>query len=533
MDGQLTGRVLKFGEIDTHASVFQSDSFPTDVFPLDVQLNLLHSESKRDVIGRATITMADDGLDYTAEFFSDARSQEARQNIIDYPDTLQVSLEAEPIEAEQNADGVTFYKVANITGLAVVERGSAPSSSVETKRGFDPMAGITVQNEELEKLNLEIKREELAQAKAKTIKLEAENELADAKKAELERTRLTTAKAGTNWLDTEEATIAFGRAIIDASDTHSFADGWKSTLKANDNSEEIERSADAFTSKWKKTLVTRGITGFQAPTGFLEMITLAVEQKSEFWKYLNHTGLTTLQVAKTAPIYGNGYAHDEKTAKKETDIALEYRQLTPQDVYVYTTIARSTLLLGNDTNAVINFVMNQLPKAVVETVERAIILGQADITSIYPIATDKWASTSTPVNAREAVIDIAENIEIANNIVVVMSKAQYRSLKWEMINGQDNQLVIPFGATKEEIAKVMGVDHIVTPSYMKGKDQIIGFSAGEYLLVGNTTAESFQDFDLPFNRERILMEIWAGGSINGEGRAHVATVTPATGGDTK
>lgn len=538
MDGQLTGRVLKFGEIDSHGSVFQADSFPNDNFPLDVQLNLLHSEDKRDVIGRATINKNDDGLDYVADFFTDARSQLNRQNILDYPEKLQVSLEASPIEAENNADGITFYRSANITGLAVVFEGSAPSASVETKRGIQQMAEIvkTPEQIELEKIQLEIKREELSQAKAKTIKLEAENELATAKQAEIERAKLGKAGAGENWLDTDEALLAFGNALLEQDGSTPFKELWRSITKQNTPEKQIERQAKQFGKTWKKALVTRGISGFQAPSGFLEKISQAFDEYQTFWDLLDHTGLQTLQVGNTDPVYGNGWENNQASptkSKTETAIDLEVRQLTPQDIYIYTTIARSTLLLNKDTNAVINFVLNKLPKAVVATAEKAVLVGgNANITSIRAIKGDSWASTSTDViNPREALADIVENIEVDNKIVVAMSKKSYRKLKWETVDGGNHtnqQLVIPFGATKQDIADVFGIARIVTPSYMKDSDDIIGFSAGEYAVVGDTSAETFQDFDLPYNRERFLMEIFAGASIAGKGRAHVATLKKAT-----
>lgn len=509
---------------------------------MDVQLNLEHSDDKRDVIGTATISLTDEGLDYEAEFFDDDRSQFTRQQIIDYPDKLMVSVESSASEVEMNDDGVSFYKLANITGLAVVQAGSAPSATVETKRNKEEktLAELNT-NTELQKIELEIKREELAQAKAKTIQLNSANELAEAKKAEVERGVLENKPKGTNWLDTPEATFEFGRAMLEDEGTTPFKELWFNLTKRNDETSKIERSAKLFEKKWKKTLVTRGIAGFVAPTGFLEAINDAVTHNAEFWDLLNHTGLQTLQVSPADTPEAKGWANNQDTptaSKAESKITLAPRQLTPQDIYIYTTIARSTLLLNKDTNAVINFVLQQLPKAVIETVEKAIILGVSGVDSIHsilgevsatPKATD-WVQTKKDYqHVSDALAGLAENIDIDNQIVAVMSKAQYTKLKWQTVsgNGTNQQLVIPFEATKQTIAEVYGFARIVTPTWMKGNDKIIGFSAGEFLMVGNSTAESFQDFDLPYNRQRFLMEIFAGGSIAGLGRAFVAELAPA------
>lgn len=537
----MKGTVLKFGEIDSHKSVFQKDSFDND-FPIDVQLNLEHSDDKRDVIGTAKIDRTEAGLEYEATFFDDERSQYARKQIVDFPDSLQVSVESNATDVEMNADGVSFYRNASITGLAVVMYGSAPSASVETKRNKEENELTLEKNAEIQKLELEIKREELAQAKAKTVSLESANKLEAEKKAELERSALEKQPKGANWLDSEEATLEFGRALLDGTEFNPFKEAWFSIIKKNDESSKIERQAKNFSKKWKKTLVTRGIAGFQAPSGFLEAINDAVTHNAQFWDLLNHTGLQTMQISPALTPEGKGWANNQDTptnAKTESKITLAPRQLTPQDVYIYTTVARSTILLNKDTNAVINFVLGQLPKAVIETVEKAIVLGVAGIDSIHSIAgevsatpkPEDWVTKKTDYqHVSDALAGVAENIEVDNNIVVVMSKANYTKLKWQTVsgNGTNQQLVVPFEATKQDIADVYGFARIVTPSWMKGKDEIYGFSAGEYYMVGNSTTESFQDFDLPFNRERFLLEIFTGGSIGGLNRAYIAGTSTAT-----
>lgn len=545
MKGQLKGKVHKFGEIDSHGSVFRSDS-SIEPFPLDVQLNLFHTDDKTEVIGRATLDVEGDYLVYDAEFFDDARTNEMYEAIRDYPEKMQVSLEAEPVEAETNADGVTFYTKAHYTGLAVVIEGSAPSSSIDVKREKKEEEKED-QNMDLTKLNaeqvtelgkIEIERAKIAleQDKANLELAQSKATLEREKSTELERAKLNKGAVGTNWLDTDEAVESFGNLLLRESPTSAFKDAWHSLLGQNDEKTKIERQAKDFNKKWKKTLVTRGISGFQAPTGFLEAITTAVQNNSEFWALLNHTGLDTLQVSPADAPKASGWENNQVNpakAKTESNVTLAPRQLTPQDVYVYTTIARSTLLLNKDTNAVINFVLQELPKAVIATVEEAIVLGGFDsITSIKAIKGDDWTSTSTPVDVFEALKDIAEKITIDNQIVVAMSKTQYRNLKWREANEDgksDRSLVIPFMATKATIAEVFGFAKIITPSWMDGKSDVIGFSAGEVMVVGNTTVESFNDFDLPFNRQRYLMEIFMGASLAGKGRAHVATITPAPG----
>lgn len=542
MKGQLKGKVHKFGEIDSHGSVFRSDS-SIEAFPLDVQLNLFHTNDKTEVIGRATLDVEGDYLVYEAEFFDDARTNEIYEAIRDYPEKMQVSLEAEPVEADTNTDGITFYNKAHYTGLAVVIEGSAPSSSIDVKREkqtdkenqemTDLKSFNMEQTEELGRIEIERARVALEQDKANLELTQSKATLEREKSAELERGKLNKGAVGTNWLDTDEAVESFGNLLLRESPTSAFKDAWHSLLGQNDEKTKIERQAKDFNKKWKKTLVTRGISGFQAPTGFLEAITTAVQNNSDFWAMLNHTGLDTLQVSPADAPKATGWENNQvnpSTPKNESNVTLAPRQLTPQDVYVYTTIARSTLLLNKDTNAVINFVLQELPKAVIATVEEAIVLGGFDsITSIKAIKGDAWTSTSTPVDVFEALKDIAEKITIDNQIVVAMSKKQYRELKWREANTDkksDRSLVIPFTATKQSIAEVFGFAKIITPAYMDGKDDIVGFSAGEVMVVGNTTVESFNDFDLPFNRQRYLMEIFMGSSLAGKGRAHVATITP-------
>lgn len=284
---------------------------------------------------------------------------------------------------------------------------------------------------------------------------------------------------------------------------------------------------------WKAHLAGKGITdndNVLLPVALVNKINDTVEKNGTILKLVDQTGLTVFRTAlNTVGIddaRGRARGHKGNGAKKnEQTIVLKDRTIRAQYIYKYLTVPKEMIRENQDTGALVEYIMTELPKRLVAEIERAIVIGDgrdddsADkITSIISIREDAedsdsvFATEYTPEegdNLYDTMIKAAVELKSDGEIYAVMSKKQKAALKLTKIG---DHYVFGVGGN---VADSVEVKDIITPSWMDEVSEhiayLVDFSA--FKTVGDRSSEAFTAFALEENKQKYLEEQYIGGAL--------------------
>lgn len=324
-----------------------------------------------------------------------------------------------------------------------------------------------------------------------------------------------------------------------------FAEVLKSHMGAD--SEDVKKA-------WESHLKTKGVTNPEAllPEAVVSSITDAFD-KSVLWGLLKKSGLTVLKrgVNINNGLSSRARGHKRGTDKKEQDITVVTKEVRAQYVYKYITLDKETLR-ENDTNAIINYVMSELPVQIVNEIERAIVIGDgreagdddkiskleaivdagtADVApdgGSNPTGSFKAVSHltgTTADNVLDLLVDADEAIKAEGDRVIFAKRSFVSKLK--KLKDTNGAFMFPFGA---DLAAALGVKGLFTPTWMEASDyDFVEFALPAYELVGDNTIESLDNFILQKNKYEYLQEIYVGGALTAREAAVTLKISPSSG----
>lgn len=338
---------------------------------------------------------------------------------------------------------------------------------------------------------------------------------------------------GTAYLKTKEALTDFANV-----------------LKANMGSD----SADVKKA-WEDHLTTKGVTNPEAllPDAVVDSITDAFDQ-SVLWNKLKKSGLTVLKRGVNINTGASSRARGHKVGKdkQEQDITLVTKTVRAQYVYKYITLDKE-MIRENDTNAIINYVLSELPVQVVNEIERAVVIGDgrdanADdkITEIESVAEasteDKAPDTNNKAgsfkavshitaksgdNVLDALIDLDSEITAVGTRILFAKRSFMRAIK--KLKDTNGAFLFPVGTN---FAQALGVSDIETPTWMDDSTyDAVEFVIDAYAVVGDTSISSYDNFILQKNKQEYLQEIYVGGALVVRESGATLQITAAAGGD--
>lgn len=366
-----------------------------------------------------------------------------------------------------------------------------------------------VENEEIVKEEIAL---ETAETETKTEDVEAEEtkeeekveETKDSKHMPVVVVRDRVAKqevAGTNakaYLSTDKAVAAWGQALLDSKGD---AKAWRDNFRAIAKKDGIDFGADV-------TL---------APEAVINAIATQLEDTDTLFAHVNKTGLA-FEVAAIPTEEGGATGHVRGKTKVEEEITGITRVFTPADLYKLMKLDHSMVKLngGIGSSAIVKYVLNEMPRKLIESIDKAILVGG--------VADDNNA-TFTALNAIKADIantDMPTAVEYTaatgDNLRATISKAASRvtsSATRTLIATQDfltdlentttagGQLLFPNGISKAD-PRINGISKIITPLWLTATDlgdyQAIIVDLNAYHTVGDSTPESFTDYDIDVNK---------------------------------
>lgn len=334
------------------------------------------------------------------------------------------------------------------------------------------------------------------------------------------------------WLDSDDAMIAFERALIDT-----------------DN-----KGVEAFHREWADTVnrnmsdtASFGVDGDNVnkfiPTAAITTIADALNTRgSGLWNLLRKTGMDRLTIGGniaglTDQTRAHGYpVASYSTKKKEQVLSFVKRELQADYTYKYITLNKGDIRRTQRPGALLRYVLQELPNYIVQTIERQITLGgYTDMAHFRSVVTDvadkssEWRGnrfalsyTMTDDTPLMDFVRASHMVRAQGNKVLLCNADTVADLLMSA-NANGNAYIALGG--DDTLARALGVNQIITPEWWTDTDDTttmgVIMSASHYAVVGDTSIEAFTNFALSTNTNEYLQEIYAGGGLDAEKSAVV------------
>lgn len=334
------------------------------------------------------------------------------------------------------------------------------------------------------------------------------------------------------WLDSDDAMIAFERALIDTDNkgVEAFHREWADTVNRN--------MADTASFGVDADDVNKFI-----PTEAITTISDALNTRgSGLWNLLRKTGLDRLTIGGnvaglTEQTRAHGYpVTSYGTKKKEQVLSFVKRELQADYTYKYITLNKGDIRRTQRPGALLRYVLQELPNYIVQTIERQITLGgYTDMAHFRSVVTDAADNSSDWKGNRFALsytmtddtplMDFvrASHMVRAQGNKVLLCNADTVADLLVSANANGNTYIALGG--DDTLARALGVNQIITPEWWTDTDDTttmgVIMSASHYAVVGDTSVEAFTNFALSTNTNEYLQEIYAGGGLDAEKSAVV------------
>lgn len=334
------------------------------------------------------------------------------------------------------------------------------------------------------------------------------------------------------WIDSDDAMIAFERALIDT-----------------DN-----KGVEAFHREWADTVnrnmsdtASFGVDGDNVnkfiPTAAITTIADALNTRgSGLWNLLRKTGMDRLTIGGniaglTDQTRAHGYPVASYGTKKEEQVlSFVKRELQADYTYKYINLNKGDIRRTQRPGALLRYVLQELPNYIVQTIERQITLGgYTDMAHFRSVVTDAADKSSEWNGSRFALSYImtddtplmdfvrASHMVRAQGNKVLLCNADTVADLLMSANANGNTYIALGG--DDTLARALGVNQIITPEWWTDTDDTttmgVIMSASHYAVVGDTSIEAFTNFALSTNTNEYLQEIYAGGGLDAEKSAVV------------
>lgn len=314
----------------------------------------------------------------------------------------------------------------------------------------------------------------------------------------------------TNYLDTPQALNDFANVLVKnaGAETSDIRSAWENHLKT-----------------------TMGVTNPEKvlPTPVVEAIESAFKAGGQIWNLMDRTGLDAYNTAWDTNT-DSARGHKVGKNKKEADIVLESRVLEGQYIYERIDLDKETLRKNKSTGSILKYILTELPKRIVATMERAAIIGDGRdkstdddaITSFVSVKADAkaaniFAKTYTPASNKESrrtsILNARDLIEAEGDVYIIAKRGYLTALKDE--RGSDGHMLYTPGVNILEDLEIAGK---FTPQWFNDTNDadndayLVVLSA--YKTVGDNSIESFSNFKLENNKQQYLQEVFHGGGLS-------------------
>lgn len=342
------------------------------------------------------------------------------------------------------------------------------------------------------------------------------------------------------WLDSDDAMIAFERALIDTDNkgVEAFHREWADTVNRNMSDTASFEASTGNVNGVDATNVNKFI-----PTEAITTISDALNTRgSGLWNLLRKTGLDRLTIGGnvnglTDQTRAHGYpVSSYGTEKKKQVLSFVKRELQADYTYKYITLNKGDIRRTQRPGALLRYVLQELPNYIVQTIERQITLGgYTDMAHFRSVVTDAGDEASEWKGNRFALsytmkddaplmdfVRASHMVRAQGNKVLLCNADTVADLLMSA-NANGNAYIALGG--DDTLSRALGVNQIITPEWWTDTDDTttmgVIMSASHYAVVGDTSIEAFTNFALSTNTNEYLQEIYAGGGLDAEKSAVV------------
>lgn len=313
----------------------------------------------------------------------------------------------------------------------------------------------------------------------------------------------------TNYLDTPKALTDFADVLVKnaGAETSDIRSAWENHLKT-----------------------TMGVTNPEKvlPTPVVEAIESAFKAGGQIWNLFDRTGLDAYNTAWDTNADG-AYGHKAGETKKEANIVLDNRVINGQYIYSRIDLDKETLRKNRSTGSILKYVLTELPKRIVASMERAAIIGDGreassddKIKEFISVKDDAkagnvFAKTYTPKSKesrRTSILNARDLIEAEGDVYIIAKRGYVTALKDE--RGSDGHMLYTPGVNILEDLELAGK---FTPQWFNDTNDADNDAylvvLNKYKVVGDNSIEAFSNFKLENNKQQYLQEVFAGGGLSG------------------
>ena len=318
------------------------------------------------------------------------------------------------------------------------------------------------------------------------------------------RQEKATSTKATDYLKSDKAVAAWGKSLLDSKGD---ARAWR----------------DNFRKIAKKDGVDFGEDVSIVPEAVINAVASQLEDEDSIFSHVNRTGLMFEMVAIPTS-EDEALGHVAGKTKTEEEIEGATRTFTPADLYELMRLDHAMVEIngGISSSAIAKYVLSELPRKLIETINKAILVGGVNnddaegttaatkFTALNPILADIKASGSiygteytakSGDNMRQTISKAANKVTSGSNRFLICPADYFADLENATTSG--GQLLFPNGISKSE-PRINGISRVITPmwltSAMLGSYKAIIVDLNAYHTVGNSTPESFSDYDINVNK---------------------------------
>lgn len=261
----------------------------------------------------------------------------------------------------------------------------------------------------------------------------------------------------------------------------------------------------------KNSAVTAGIFPDDAflPGSMVKAITDAFSGKHRLLELVDWTGLPMFRALYETGNY-IGYVHTKGTKKNEQGLDFDPIDIRPDIIYKYLSVDKVMLKqceTPEQANVLLEYITRELLTRVLFTVEQGILQGTSPFLKPTTVSTAETFSIGQITDGLKAMDNFTDP-------VLVCTRGAY----FKILQSLEGQLTSGVLYGDDFLAKALRVREIIPVDVESETSNSLGIwlmQPEDYKLVGDLRPDQYNSFNLEYNKEQYLTEIYiGGGSIN-------------------
>lgn len=270
-------------------------------------------------------------------------------------------------------------------------------------------------------------------------------------------------------------------------------------------------SADQRREQFRQLQIENGLTGEEIlfPVRIAEGVRSRV-MADEIVSKLQYFGVQDVEVPVTM---SENVAKEHTKGKTKTDAIIDLTNVVLHSKAVYAKLPLDYTTMRKANASLYAWVVNKLAEIVIETIEKAVLVGVEGVTSFVKIMgnASNFVTSVTAIGdgvTRDDVVALVDTIQYrSNDLTLVVSKPTLSALRREIVATGGT----PSYVSNAILAEMLGVNNIITRDYV---EKAIVFAPSAYGLVGDRAPEKIEEYDIKVNAQEIeLVGLFGGAPI--------------------